>query len=221
MAKKNTLLYLDEQIVRKAKELNLNLSDIAENALRERMFPMLSYGESVAIDFNNYIKTLEKEGRCYLLPFMIKKIHLKNIGIHDNLILSFDALNIVEGNYRDGKTTIVKSIVKTIGYESPNFHNLLSPGKKTYEINIEVGPIRKLSLTYGKHNNNGFIENRTTRCIVMDEPLSRLSISLKKEFLQYLMGLNTQIILTCAAIDMIEFPNEFSISKLSKDDKKE
>jgi len=221
MAKKNTLLYLDEELVKKAKELRLNLSEIAENALKEHMFPMLSYGESVAIDFINYLKTLEKEGRCYFLPFQIKKIHLKNIGVHDNLILSFDALNIVEGRYRDGKTTFVKSIVKTIGYESPNFHNLLSPGKKTYDIDIEVDPIRILSLTYGKHNNSGFIENRTTRCIVMDEPLSRLSIGLKKEFLQYLMGLNTQIILTCAPIDMIELPDEFRVSRLSKDDKKE
>jgi len=216
MAKKNTLLYLDEELVKKAKELNLNLSKIAENAIKLHMFPMMSTGERAAIDFNNYLRTLEKENRCYFIPFELKSIQLKNIGIHSNLALDLDTLNIIEGYLGEGKTTIIKSIAKTFRYETPSFHKLLSPGKETYKINIEIKPETKISLTYNEKNNNEFRENRTIRCIIIDEPMSRLSSSLINDFLYYLMGLNAQILLTNTPYEKIEYPREYKIIKLKQ-----
>ena len=68
---------------------------IAENAIERHLFPLLSTGESASIDFHNYLKQLEKEGQCYFLPFKLHHIMIKNIGIHSNLDLTLDSLNVI------------------------------------------------------------------------------------------------------------------------------
>ncbi len=221
MKKKNTLLYLDEELVKKAKELKLNLSKIAENAIRLQMFPMMSTGEKAAIDFNNYLRNLEKENRCFFLPFELKKIQIKNIGCLSDLKLAFDRLNIIQGANGTGKTTFIRSIVYLFGYELSNFNNFVSSRKKivtsrakTHEIKIQIKPETKISLTYIEKNNNEIKEKRTTRCILIDEPMDRLSSNLKNDFLDYLRGLNTQIILTNTPHEKIEYSRQYKIFRL-------
>jgi hypothetical protein len=207
----------------KVEELNLNLSEseIAENALKEQMFTMLLTDKRVAIDFNNYLKTLEKEGKCYFLPFQIRKVHIKNVGVHSDLKLNFGAYNIIQGYHGSGKSSLIKFIAKTFGYDNVGYEKLLSPGQNPHAINVTIRPENHIDIAFDEQKQGEFNENRTTRCIIMDEPTSRLSSNLKKEFLQYLADLNTQIILTCTPDDKIEFSNDFRVSRLSKDDKKE
>ena len=195
------------------------MEEIAENALKQRMFPMLSYGLSV--DFNSYLNTLEKDGKCFFLPFQIKKIHIKNVGVHSDLKLNFGAHNIIQGYHGSGKSSLIKFIAKTFGYDKTSFLNLLSSDQNPHVINIKIKPENNIDLTFDKQKPGEFTENRTTRSVILDEPLDRLSSSLKKEFFQYLRDLNIQIILTCTPDDMIELPDEFRVSRLSQDDKKE
>lgn len=177
---------------------------------------MLSKADKVLIDFNDHLRKLEKEGRCYFLQFQIKKINIKNIGKHSNLTLDFDALNIIEDYHGTGKTTVIASIAKTFGYDTPGFHKLLSPGKENYEIHIEIKPETTISLKYTEKNNNEYRENRTIRSVLLDECFSTLSSSLINEFLEYLTSLNTQIILTNSRYEKIEYPSEYKIIKLKQ-----
>jgi hypothetical protein len=220
MAKKNTLLYLDEGLVKKAKELKLNLSEISENAIKLHLFPMLSIGEKASIDFDNYLRTLEKEKRCYFLPFELKKIEIKNIGVFTNLDLKFDKLTIIEGNYGDGKTTLIKSIANVFGYDMTNFQNMLSSGKKSYEINVFIKPEKNISMSFQKNCSSNFLQNRTVKCIIIDEPMDILSLDLKSGFLRYLFGLGVQIILTNSPIDKMVYPEEYNVFRLKQDKKR-
>jgi len=220
MAKKNTLLYLDEGLVKKAKELKLNLSEISENAIKLHLFPMLSIGEKASIDFNEYLRTLEKEKRCFFLPFELKKIKIKNIGIITNLEIKFDKQTIIEGNFGEGKTTLIKSVANVFGYDIPNFHKILSSRKKPYEINVVIKPESKINLSFNEEGLNTFKQNRTIRCIIIDEPMDILSLNLKNEFLSYLSSLNTQIILTNTPEEHIRYPNEYNIYRLKQNKKR-
>ena len=81
--KKNTLLYLDKNLVEKAKHHNLNLSEIAENAIRLHLKRLYLNGEE---DFKFLIEMLLlNEGACFYLPFELKDLELKNIGPFSNL----------------------------------------------------------------------------------------------------------------------------------------
>ena len=50
--------------------------------------------------------------------------------------------------------------------------------------------------------------------------MDRLSSNLKKEFLRYLIGLNTQIILTNTSQDKNEYPKEYMIYRLRQNEKR-
>lgn len=220
MAKKNTLLYLDEAIVKKAKELKLNLSEISENAIKLHLFPQLSVGEKASIDFDNYLRTLEKEKRCFFLPFELKKIEIKNIGIFENLEIKFGKQTIIECNYGKGKTTLIRSIANVFGYDLPNFHKMLPSGKKPYEINASIKPESKINLSFHKDGSNTFKQNRTIRCILLDEPMDILPLKMKKIFLRFLSHLNTQIIITNPPREQGEYPPEYNVYKLNQNDKR-
>jgi len=209
------IVTISEETKIKVKEINLNPSEIAENELKEHMSTTRSTVEKAPVDFNSFLKTLEKEDRCYFLPFELKKIHIKNIGIHSNLELNFDSFNVIEGIHGVGKTTVIRCIAKTFGYDTTSYHKLLSPDQNPHQISITIKPENKIDITFDEKNQDEFNEKRTTKCIIMDEPTSRLSSNLKKEFLQYLQGLNTQIILTSTPDDKIKLPYEFRFSRLT------
>jgi len=136
------------------------------------------------------------------------------------LKLQFNRFNIIEGNYGDGKTTLIKSIANVFGYDKSNFHTMLSYGKKPYEINIFIKPESKINLTYIEEDLNRFEQNRTIRCIIIDEPMDILPLNLKNKFLRYLLGLGTQIILTNSSIEEMEYPEEYNVYRLKQNEKR-
>ncbi len=157
--------------------------------------------KSISFDFHRYLKQLEEEGGCFFLPFELKSAHVQNIGPLSDITLHFDMFNVIEGSYGTGKTALITGIVKACGYDNPNFHSLLSFTKKSYEVTLEIKPEQKLQLTYNENNENEYKEHRTIRCIIIDDPIGRLSLDLKNRFLCYLLGLETQIILTTSSPD--------------------
>ncbi len=124
VAKKNTLLYLDEDLVKLAKKLDLNISQITEMALKSRILPLLSRKERLEMeerlrkeDFNNYLEDLKKRKKCFFLRIPIKSLELKNIGKFKNKKFHFfKGFNIILGPFGSGKTTIINSIIVALGH---------------------------------------------------------------------------------------------------------
>jgi hypothetical protein len=118
--KKNTLLYLDSNLVEKAKAANLNISQFVEKKLKEELradLPKtpLVYLQRVITD------TIQKEtsfyGEAYQYPFQIESLKLENIGLFKSIELHFkkDAINLIYGVGASGKSTIVRSILLGFG----------------------------------------------------------------------------------------------------------
>jgi len=84
MKKKNTLLYLDSDLVEKAKTENINISKLAEDALRTA----LDMKRPVTVE--EHVQRILKDAdvtthesfyqETYLLPFQIESLALDNIG---------------------------------------------------------------------------------------------------------------------------------------------
>lgn len=114
MSKKTkATLYLEEDIVKRAKESDLNISKIANTALKERFG--LERETSKQRNLRELLQEAEEEDRLYSLPFQISKFEIENIRKFDELTLDFeDGLNIIHGPNSSGKSTIIETIVNTI-----------------------------------------------------------------------------------------------------------
>ena len=148
----------------------------------------LSLGEQICMDFNGYLKDLEKEGRCVSLHFEIQSLNLKNIGKFTDKHMEFAKVNILHGNIGSGKTTIIQSI-KGIS----NAQRLLKDEQDSGEINITTSD--------GKRHQLGVYGSGDVRCVVLDNGGERLDNRRYNDFLNYLYGLHVQLILTIEKMD--------------------
>lgn len=142
----------------------------------------LSVGELICEDFNRYLKDLEKEERCVLLPFKIRSLNLKNIRKFSEKHLDLVDVNIIHGNNGTGKSTILKSISSIYGNK-----NLVKSGQNKGQINM--------ILSDGSSLHQNIFNDENIRCIVLDEGAERLDKEHYDEFLRYLSKLNIQLIL--------------------------
>jgi len=104
--KKNTLLYLDENMVQQAKDLGLNLSKICQNAINSE----LSFLGSGQFNPEDFLNELYLSGSAIFLPIKINSVKIENMGIIKNAEIEFKEKNIIVGSNATGKTTILKSI---------------------------------------------------------------------------------------------------------------
>jgi len=145
---------------------------------------LLSIGEQICKDFNQYLRELEYEGRCVFLPFQIEKLKVRNIGKFTERTLEFDrGLSVVYGLVGTGKTTVVKSIASISGYS-----RLVKCGEDNGEI--------KMTLSDGRLLHQSLDEVRNVHCIVVDDVGEQLDENHYEKFLCYLRDMNTQLILT-------------------------
>jgi len=204
MAKKNTQLYLDEELVKIAKERKLNLSQITEKALIQNLYPILSPGERMAINFNHYLLSLTEDNQCFLLPFEIKRVKLNHIGIIKHLDVEFRKINLVTGLYGSGKTTLLHSIAGLTGVAEKPGENLLRINYEKGYIELEIVPPKKLYLKLRRGRQVPIIDEGIHKCILLDAPFSRIEPNSNfYAFLEYLMSFNLQIIMTIAK-DVLE-----------------
>jgi len=192
MGKKNTLLYLDENLVRRAKKFGLNLSEVAEAALRERLLPLLSTGE-LQLDFDQHLKDLKEEGDCYELPIELEGIGLKNVGPLNKLEVKFKRdINVILGPAGSGKSIMIRAIARAFGQRHPlvDEKSLLKHGKWGGEIKIYLRESPAIELGLGKER-----AKRPIACMLLDEPLVQVLAKDKKKFLAWLKRKGNQVIL--------------------------
>lgn len=111
--KTKATLYLEEDVVSRAKESDVNMSEIANQALKERFG--LEAETSKQRDLRVLLQEAEDDGRLHTLPFKITEIQIENIRKFDEASVSFEeGLNIIYGPNGSGKSTIIESIVNTV-----------------------------------------------------------------------------------------------------------
>jgi hypothetical protein len=142
----------------------------------------LSIGEQICLDFNRYLKDLEREGRCLFIPFEIKALTLRNIGRFSEKYIDFRRFNIVFGNIGTGRTTMMKSISSVSGSQIK-----VKNGQNRGEIDM--------TLSDGSSLHQDVFDAKNVRCIVLDDAGERLDRERYVEFLHYLRHLDVQVIL--------------------------
>ena len=206
--KKNTLVYLDENLVKSAKSHDLNISRITEDALRSRLFPILSSGER-QLDFEGHMDKLKKDERCYFLPFMIDNLRLKNIGPFEEIELSFDGgINTILGPNESGKTMIIKSLARGFGLFEPTFGSFLKSGEEKGCVKIGISGENCIKADYGI--SEGKVEvNGHIKSILLDEPVNFLNQENKEEFIGWIRKrFDCQVILATIDENMAKLGDE-------------
>jgi energy-coupling factor transporter ATP-binding protein EcfA2 len=195
--RKNFLLSIDEELLQIAKKTGLDISRVAEDALRSYLGPVVSE-TSRQLDFEAHLRELEKQGRCYLLPFSLQKLKLENIGLFDDLTLQFDkGINLIWGLSDTGKTTIIKAIAdlfdsgKTLGIRKYLKYNT-NEGTIIANIYPEDGVIIRL-----RNRLDSIDTYKNINLIMLDEPVGLLNSDEKEAFIFWLKRrYNCQVIMT-------------------------
>jgi len=160
MGKKNTLLYLDEELVQLAKGFEINMSEVAEVAIREKVFPLMSAGGR-ALLFDLLLEDLKKNGECFTLPCAVKGVRLKNVGPLEELDAKFvRGVNLVLGGNASGKSSLICAIACAMGqsvWRPPS----VTLDKKQMAVEIELF--------------EPMAGAEPDRCILLDEPLARVA----------------------------------------------
>ena len=204
MGKKNTLLYLDEKVVMAAKRFGLNLSEVAEVALREKLSPLMSAGAR-QLEFDKHLEDLREDGVCFELPFELDGIEIRNVGPIDEFKEKFKpGINVVLGSNGSGKSMMFGAIALAFGQQMkwtrrwPPAINVgayraqffLKHGKKAggVKIHMHKTPTAELKFSTGR-------TVRSVKCTLLDEPLNLAQDEHKRKFLEWLRRRGGQVIL--------------------------
>ena len=101
MAKKNTLLYLDEDTVQEAKKLDINLSELAANAIKRAVMLKQAYQDADKIIDN---------AEHHYIPIHVDTISVEKLGPVQHLEADFEQVNVIVGPNASGKTLIINKL---------------------------------------------------------------------------------------------------------------
>jgi hypothetical protein len=205
MPKKNTLLYLDAELVEMAKRVGMNISELAEAGLRDRLLPHLSGGQRALI-FGQHLEDLKTGGlwaQCYELPFTVKSLRLKNVKVLGEFRAKFtQGVNLIIGGNDSGKTTAIRAIACMFYPDHPFRHVLktVAAGEKGGTIELEIlEPTIKYNVMAG--------ESENARCVLLDEPLPHVDGATfskhRDRFLHWLKERYAQVIIASAREEFI------------------
>jgi hypothetical protein len=188
--KKNTLLYLDEHLVRQAKNYDINLSKVAEQAIKSE----LAQHRPFVFDAKEHLKSLT----CYFLPFRIELLDIKNIGPIKKRSMEFSSLNIILGKNASGKSILLSAInhvATRAAIDGDRFFSNMDAWsiriKKADERNIlYAGARNPIPTSHG--------------CLLVDDAFERLGRDYHVMFMDYLKTLKSQLILTCTKLPKIK-----------------
>lgn len=213
VTKKNTLLYLDENLVELAKEKNFNISELAEEAIRTKLN---INGYHKRFDPEEYLDNLRKKGLAYYIPFRINKVEIDNYKLAKKVSIDFKEKNMVEGVNGSGKTRLVRSILLFFD----NSHTLKDFSKKEcpegpgkIQINFDQTDLLSCEVC-------GERISMDKGCILIDEGLGKLDQEAGIVFLKYLLGRNEQIIITSVSSERYTSESQikdFNIIKMKYD----
>jgi hypothetical protein len=166
MKKIKVTLTLDREIVKLAKEFDLNISQISNEALKSRLLPIISGGERLLINFEGVLKQIG----YYSLPFPIRKVKLRNIAKLKKVELEFTyGINMLYGPWGSGKRSIIKAIIDAFSFveEVP-----VRMGTNSAEVEVEVIPSKTIKVKYKKIGN--FVKKSgKVRCVLLRNPVDQ------------------------------------------------
>jgi ATPase subunit of ABC transporter with duplicated ATPase domains len=210
--KKNTLLYLDSVLVERAKQENINISGLTEEALKhalEKFHPRTAheYVQRVLADSG---RGLAPYGEAYLLPFQIASLKLENIGLFTDFDISFrkNEINVIYGQNASGKTTIIRSILLALSTR----HNYFAESENG-KVSVTLFPDQQSAIINTNEQNPPDLA-RGYKCLVMDEFFPRVPERMIPELLEEMRNLKIQIIVT--AIDLSKFPENIHVIRLQE-----
>jgi len=208
--KKNTLLYLDSHLVERAKQEDINISELTEQALKqtlEKTNPKTA-AEYLRRAIVNTSKNLSPYGEAHLLPLQIQSVTLKNIGKFQNHTINFkkDTINAVCGPNESGKSTITRAIhqvfCSTKNYfsssENAEIQVQLFPDQQTITVNPNEHDLQDLARGY--------------KCLIMDEVIPAVSPIMLNDLIELLSDMQIQVITT--AYNHSRFPETTNIINL-------
>jgi post-segregation antitoxin (ccd killing protein) len=189
--KKNTLLYLDDELVKTAKLQNINISRVTENALKQilEFSKPQTTEEHLAKLFSEAGKEDSPYGETHLLPFQIKSIKLTDIGPFKTFETEFseNSVNVISGANESGKSVLIRSILYAFG---SNHRYFTGETVGEGEIELVLYPGQGLVKISGDQPSRGY------QCIVIDDTFLRLSVEVITPLMGELEKLGIQIILT-------------------------
>jgi len=203
--KKNTLLYLDNDLVERAKRENINISRLAEDTLRHAL------NISPPRTAHEYIRRVLADtgcenafyGEAYLLPFQIESLRLENVGPLKEFEAEFsrDGINVIFGLGGSGKSFIIRSILLAFGRHHKYFET--SDGGK---VTMKLFP-NQASVNITTSVGNEADMTRGYRCLIMDDVFQKAPRDILPEICEEMKSLRIQIIATASApIDPSKLP---------------
>jgi len=194
IGKKNTLLYMDSDLVRKAKREGLNMSEIAEQAIRSQL------NIKTGFDPSEYLYDRWAEDTARFIPMKIKGVELMNIGPVRKARLDFCNINIIVGGNASGKTTILNSINYAFNDARFKEERIINESAETGEIKIELPERTKFFEFKFAKNSNTY-----RKCLLLDDAFARLDPERSRKFLDYLKkDTHLQIIMACTNLPEID-----------------
>lgn len=203
--KKNTLLYLDPEVVRKAKREGLNISKITEETLMERL-QIKAHGKAGL--YRNLLE-LKKDWGFACLSLKLKNVKLKNIGPFNDFCASFSpGMNLILGPNGSGKSVIIRSLLLCLGGETDySLRKMVFYGSNKGSIELEMWPDKSILLeasSSGTMDDIEWLKNDVSNasCILLDGPFPICPQEMVVKFLKELSSKGNQVITTSADAGM-------------------
>jgi post-segregation antitoxin (ccd killing protein) len=209
--KKNTLLYLDSDLVERAKRENINILRLTEEALKQAL--QIKVPRTAKEHLRKLLAEVGSEssfyGEAYLLPFQVQSLKLTNVGPFDNFEAHFsrNSINLIQGLCGSGKSTIIRSILYAFGIKHKYFtERVIGEGTITMKLFPEQDFINVTGMKSSQNALRGY------QCLVADDSLERIRKDMIAPLFTELRRLEIQIILTASPlIDASKLPNDIRI----------
>jgi len=197
--KKNTLFYLDNDLVERAKRENINISRLAEEALKQAL--EIRTPRTAQEHLRKLLAEVGSEnsfyGETYFLPFQIESLRLTKVGPFDNFEARFhrNSINVIHGSCGSGKSTIIRSILLAFGIQHRYFTNrVFSDGAITLRLFPNQDSISITGMGSAQNSARGY------QCLMADGSLERLPKNMIAPLFAELNGLGIQVIITASLL---------------------
>ena len=194
--KRNTLLYLDKDLVNESKRAGLNLSLVAEEALRSRL-PY--YGRFRP---ETHLMRALKEGSAAILPMRIEELSITDVNGMNNKTLRLKDLNMIAGGNGAGKSRIFRLLCRAFRISQSNGLAYHSREK----IVVTIAPTRRIEYSEDKGDSD-MAWNK--QCLIADALFTPLDKEARSKMLKHLIKTGAQLILL--ETEMISGTEKFNI----------
>jgi len=191
--KTKATLYLEEDLVRRAKESDLNMSEIANNALKQRFG--LERETSRQRNLRELLQEVDEDGRLHSLASKVAGLELENIRKFDELSLEFqDGLNVIYGPNGSGKSTICEAVVNTVASSTGEVHReFVKHGRNSGSVRVELED----PVVFRQFSSGGQYDEGEGGVLLLDNPFVNYDEDYAREMVEQLAKeIDSQVILT-------------------------